>query len=107
MSIQMTTRIVATCFTCLACFVVFPSVSAQGLINWNNTASTLISVYAGPGTSPMGPMPVRVSPETTYYLGLYVAPLGTPAPSWEHDPNWQFAPAAYATNATTAAGRMQ
>jgi hypothetical protein len=89
----------------VACSIAPTSVVAQGLINWANTSSTLISVN---GAS----MPVRVSPETTYYFGLFVAPLGTPAPGFGlaglNDPNWQFV-AAYAMNSTAAAGagRMQ
>ena len=94
-------RILAAYLTCLACSAVTTNLFAQGQINWNNTGSTLISVNGSP-------MPVRVSPETTYYFGLFVAPLGTPAPSRIDDPNWQYV-AAYAMNSTAAAGagRMQ
>jgi hypothetical protein len=96
-------RILATCLTCLACSTVAISLFAQGLINWNNTSQTLISVNGSP-------MPVRVSPATTYYFGLFVAPLGMPPPAfgWAgiDDPNWQFV-VAYATNSTVAAGRLQ
>ena len=80
---------------------------AQGQMNWNNTASTLISDAAIGG-----PMPVRVSPETTYYFGLFVAPYGTPAPlpgaAGLNDLNWQNV-VAYTMNSTAApgAGRMQ
>jgi hypothetical protein len=91
----------ARCLTYLICSMVTSSLVAQGTINWNNTASTLISLN---GSS----MPVRVSPETTYYFGLFVAPFGTPAPTSIYDPNWEFV-AAYGTNSTAAAGagRMQ
>jgi len=74
--------------------------AAQGRLLWANTASTLISVN---GT----PMPVRTSPETTYYFGLFIAPLGTPAPDGSatgyDDPNWQFV-VSYTLNHTSAAG---
>ena len=96
-------RIAATCLTGLACSVVVTSVFAQGQINWNNTASTLISVYENGGVVPV---PVRVSPETTYHFGLFIAPLGTPVPTSVHDPNWQFA-GAYASNSAAVAGRIQ
>jgi hypothetical protein len=91
----------AACFTCLACSMVTTSLLAQGLINWNNTSGTLISLG---GAS----MPVRVSPETTYYFGLFIAPLGTPSPWGISDPNWDYV-AAYTMNSTAAAGagRMQ
>ena len=73
---------------------------AQGLINWANTGSTLISVN---GAS----MPVAVSPQTTYYFGLFIAPYGTAAPSWGspgiNDPDWQNV-VAYTMNSTAAAG---
>jgi hypothetical protein len=86
----------------LACATSFAS--AQGLINWANTSSTLIS-YLGL------PLPVNTSPGTTFNFGLFIAPLGTPAPVdvlGISDPNWQFA-AAYTVNSTAAAGagRMQ
>lgn len=57
-------------------------------------------------------IPPRTGLATTYYFGLFVAPLGTPAPAayWSgiNDTNWQFV-AAYAMNSTAAsgAGRMQ
>lgn len=75
--------------------------SAQGLINWANTSSTLISVNGSL-------MPPSTSPETTYNFGLFIAPIGTAAPSGIDDPNWQFV-AAYTINSTAAAGagRMQ
>jgi len=94
-------KTLAACLTCFACSAVTTTLFAQGQINWNNTATTLISVSGAP-------MPVQVSPATTYYFGLFVAPLGTPAPSGINDPNWQFV-AAYAMNSTAAAGagRMQ
>ena len=66
-------KLSATCLTCIACSLITTSLFAQGQINWANTSSTLISVNGLP-------MPVRVSPETTYYFGLFVAPPGTPAP---------------------------
>ena len=90
----------AICLTCFACYLITTSLFAQGQINWANTKSTLSSVNGFP-------MPVRVSPETTYYFGLFVAPFGTPAPAQGidgiNDPNWQFV-AAYAMNSTAAAG---
>lgn len=93
-------RTLTVCLTCLACSVVTTSLFAQGLINWNNTSSTLISVNGSP-------MPVRIDAATTYYFGLFVAPVGTPAPAYGwagiDDPNWQYV-AAYATNNTAAAG---
>jgi hypothetical protein len=98
-------RILAACLSCLACVSITTTSSAQGLINWANTSQTLISV----GGNPMpNPIPVRSSPETTYYFGLFIAPIGTPAPSGFNDPNWQFV-AAYTMNSTAAAGagRMQ
>jgi len=74
--------------------------AAQGRLLWANTASTLISVNGAP-------MPVRTSPETTYYFGLFIAPLGTPAPEASAagyaDPNWQFV-VSYTLNHTSAAG---
>ena len=55
-------------------------------------------------------MPVRYSEATTYHFGLFIAPVGTPAPAtnWAwgvgiDDPNWQFV-AAYTMNSTAAAG---
>ena len=74
----------------------------QGMMLWNNTPFTLIS-DANIG----GPMPFRVSPQTTYYFGLFIAPYGTPAPlpgfSGINDPNWQNV-VDYTTNSTAAAG---
>jgi len=92
----------ATCL-CLASSMVTTSLFAQGQINWNNTSATLISVYANGSSIPV---PVRVSPETTYHFGLFIAPPGTPAPTSVHDPNWQFA-VAYASNSAAVAGRIQ
>jgi len=71
---------------------------AQGTLLWNNTASTLISVNgeAMPANNP-------VSPETTYYFGLFIAPIGTTTSLGITDPNWQFV-GAYAQNSTAAAG---
>ena len=50
---------------------------------------------------------MRQSPTTTYYLGLFIAPLGTPSPIGAFggidDPNWQFV-VAYTMNSTAAAG---
>jgi hypothetical protein len=95
----------------LAVFVAFIGFGtfafAQGQMNWNNTSSTLITDAAIGG-----PMPVRVSPQTTYNFGLFVAPFGTPAPlpgmAGVYDPNWQSV-VAYTLNSTaaTGAGRMQ
>jgi len=80
---------------------------AQGMMFWGNTPGTLIS----DGT--LGsPMPFRVSPQTTYYFGLFIAPYGTPAPlpgfAGINDPNWQNV-VSYTTNSTAAggAGRLQ
>jgi hypothetical protein len=82
----------------VVCPIAPMSVVAQGLINWNNTSTTLISVNGSP-------MPVPVSPETTFYFALFVAPLGTPAPAQGvpsiTDPNWQIV-VAYAENAAPA-----
>ncbi|HEX5221261.1 MAG TPA: immunoglobulin domain-containing protein [Verrucomicrobiae bacterium] len=82
--------------------------SAQGLILWNNTSATLISVN-GSTMLPYNPS----SPATIYYFGLFIAPIGTPAPTgpgpWPgiNDPNWQFV-VAYTINSSAAsgAGRM-
>lgn len=98
----MKTRILATCFTCLACFAVSLSAFAQGVITWNNSSTTLVSVNGGP-------MPARTDSTTTYYFGLFIAPAGTLATNsgWrdiDSDPNWQFV--AYATNSAIA-GRLQ
>ena len=87
-----------TSFTFLMCSVVISSLFAQGTINWNNTSTTLISLNGSP-------MPARVSPATTYYYGLFVAPAGTPAPTSIYDPNWQNI-IAYATNHTSIVGRI-
>lgn len=96
-------RILAASLACLACSTASTSLFAQGQIIWNNTSATLISVNGAP-------MPARASSETTYYFGLFIAPLGTPAPTdaWNglYDPNWQFV-VAYATNSTVTAGRLQ
>lgn len=76
--------------------------AAQGQLLWNNTASTLISVNGVP-------MPANnpVSSITTCYFGLFIAPLGTPAPdpsaAGYADPNWQFV-VDYTTNSTSSAG---
>ena len=78
---------------------------AQGELNWNNTASTLISANGVP-------MPVRMSSETTFYFGLFIAPLGAPAcppgVAGFDDPNWQYV-VDYTVNHTAAigAGRFQ
>ncbi|HEX5218483.1 MAG TPA: hypothetical protein VFZ59_02860 [Verrucomicrobiae bacterium] len=74
----------------------------QGMMNWNNTFATLIT----DGT--LGsPMPFRVSPQTTYYFGLFIAPYGTPAPlpgfPGIHDPNWQNV-VSYTMNSTAPGG---
>ena len=78
---------------------------AQGGIHWNNTSTTLISIW-GWDFSPVA-MPPRTSPETTFYFGLFVAPFGTAAPDSGYpgitDPAWQFA-AAYTLNSSSAAG---
>jgi len=79
----------------------------EGTMVWNNTSSTLI-IDATIG----GAMPVRVSPQTTYYFGLFIAPYGTPAPlpglAGVYDPNWQNV-VSYTMNSTAVggAGRMQ
>jgi len=78
----------------LACATSFAS--AQGLINWANSSTTLISAN---GVS----MPFSSSPATTFNFGLFIAALGTSAPSAIDDPNWQFVPA-YTINSTAAAG---
>jgi len=96
-------KTLAACLTCLTCSTPTTSLLAQGLIAWNNTASTLISLNG----SAM-PVPVRASEGTTYHFGLFIAPLGTPAPVGVNDPNWQFV-VGYTMNSTAAAGagRMQ
>jgi len=52
-------------------------------------------------------MPFRVSPQTTYYFGLFIAPYGTPAPqpgmAGVSDPNWQNV-VAYTMNSSSPAG---
>jgi hypothetical protein len=78
----------------LACATSFAS--AQGLINWANSSTTLISVNGSP-------MPVSTTPATTYNFGLFIAAAGTAAPTGINDANWQFV-AAYAVNSTAAAG---
>jgi PEP-CTERM motif-containing protein len=89
----------------------------QGQINFNNSASTLITstiIFPGVGETPIAPnTPGNFS---SFYFGLFVAPMGTPAPLTSftdqrvglHDPNWQFV-GAYAVNSTapTGAGRLQ
>lgn len=92
-------RIQATCLACLACSTVATNLFAQGQINWNNSATTLISVNGSP-------MPARTNSASTYYFGLFIAPLGTPAPAGIDDPNWQYV-VAYATNNMVTAGRLQ
>jgi hypothetical protein len=93
------------CLASLASSIATTSLLAQGTISWSNLVpnpSTLISVNGSP-------MPARVSPGTTYYFGLFIAPLGTPPPAYgmagEDDPNWQYV-VAYATNSTVATGRI-
>ena len=74
----------------------------QGQISWNNTSGTLISVG---GTSMPANSPV--SSATTYWFGLFYAPVGTAAPASGlqgiDDPNWQLV-SAYAQNSTAASG---
>lgn len=77
---------------------------SQGVINWNNTAGTLISLNGSalPANSP-------ISPETSFHFALFIAPVGTAAPSGGllnlglDDENWQQV-AGYAVNSTAAAG---
>jgi len=75
---------------------------AQGMMFWGNTPATLIT-----DATIGGPMPFRVSPQTTYYFGLFIAPYGTPAPlpgfSGINDPNWQNV-VSYTMNSTAPAG---
>lgn len=78
----------------------------QGQILWNNTSGTLISLNGAsmPANNP-------VTPATSFYFGLFVAPLGTTPPLMTGqggfdgvgDANWQFV-GAYAVNSTAAAG---
>jgi hypothetical protein len=70
---------------------------AQGVISWANTSSTLITLQG------VGSLPVRVDAGTTYSFGLFLAPVGTAAPTGVNDPNWQNV-VAYALNSTAAAG---
>jgi PEP-CTERM motif-containing protein len=89
----------------------------QGQINYNNSATTLATSTINPtgaGATPIGPN--TVGSPNLFYFGLFVAPMGTPAPLTSftdqrvglHDPNWQFV-GAYAVNSTaaTGAGRLQ
>jgi hypothetical protein len=68
----------------------------QGQMSWANTSGTLISVNGAV-------MPVRADAGTTYSFALFVAPLGTAAPSSALDSNWQLV-SAYTLNSTAAAG---
>jgi hypothetical protein len=72
----------------------------QGTLLWNNTSGTLVS-YNG------APMVPRTDAATTLNFGLFIAPIGTAAPTSILDANWQFV-AAYGLNSTAAsgAGRM-
>jgi hypothetical protein len=89
-------------FVALACATSFAS--AQGLINWANTSSTLVSLQ---GVS----MPFNSGGAAAYNFGLFIAPVGTPAPLMTglggldgiNDANWQFV-SAYTVNSTAAAG---
>jgi len=79
----------------------------QGMMLWGNTPATLITSAAFGG-----PMPPRISPATTYYFGLFIAPYGTPAPlpgfAGINDPNWQNVVSYTMNNSSAAgAGRLQ
>jgi len=77
----------------------------QGVISWANTSATLISTDPdGPlGPTAPGPMAVRADAGTTFHFGLFLAPVGTSAPSGLDDANWQQV-TAYTMNSTAAAG---
>lgn len=94
-------------FLCLTALIGLHTFAfAQGMMLWNNTFATLIS-----DGNTGGPMPFRVSPQTTYYFGLFIAPYGTPPPlpgfAGINDPNWQNV-VSYTMNSTASsgAGRM-
>jgi hypothetical protein len=77
----------------------------QGLISWANTSSTLILLDpdGAAGGQPAVNLPVRAGAGTTYNFGLFLAPVGTAAPTGIDDANWQLV-TAYALNSTAAAG---
>lgn len=81
----------------------------QGVISWANGSTTKISFDAdGSGPDAAIDLPVRIDAGTTYNFGLFLAPLGTAAPTGIDDANWNLV-TAYALNSTAAAGagRMQ
>jgi hypothetical protein len=76
----------------------------QGVISWANTSSTLILLDPdGAGGQPPINLPVRAGASTTYDFALFLAPVGTAAPTGSDDVNWQNA-VAYTANSTAAAG---
>jgi len=77
---------------------------SQGALEFQNTATTLISANGVP-------MPARTSIDTTFYFAIFLAPSTTvtvPGITAElSDPNFQIVdPGAYTTNSPFGAGRL-